>query len=1017
MNRRVLASLVGSMLLLAAVLPSAVAAKSPEGGQFTRGGIFVVQMADLPVVAYTGDKTGLKATAPKKGEKINPNSSAVIKYTDFLKGTHSAAMRKVGASNKLYDYVYTYNGFAAKLTAAQANKMVGTKGVLAVSPSETYSIDTSSTPDFLGLTDPQTGLWAQLGGPSKAGEGIIIGVVDSGIWPDSLSFADRVDKKTGLPSDAPGAKLAYHQVPGWHGRCVPGEDFHASDCNQKLIGAQWFDATLGGDAGMKASHPWEFASARDYNGHGTHTSSTSGGNYQTPTTGPAEAFGPVNGMAPRARIAMYKALWSTEDASTASGSTPDLVAAIDAAVSDGVDVINYSISGTTTNFADPVEISFLFAADAGIFVAESAGNSGPDSGTVAHPSPWTTTVAAGTHNRDGGGTLTLGNDATYQGASVAARSVTAPIINASDAGLPGADPDEVRLCFSTVDTGGDPVLDPAKVEGKIVVCERGATPRVNKSLAVQEAGGVGSVLINTTPSSINADFHFVPTIHLPDTDLAAVEAYAATAGATATISTATIVYDAPAPFTASFSSRGPLAAGGGDVLKPDLMAPGQDILAAVAPPGNHGLDFNLYSGTSMSSPHVAGLAALLMDLHPTWSPMAVKSALMTTGYDVLDGSPPSQTNNPILIFRQGAGFVAPNTAADPGLVYDAGWLDWLAFLCGTTSAVGPSTCAALSGLGYSLDASDYNSASIAIGAMAGTQTVTRQVTNVGDTAATYTASFTGMDGIDTVVSPTSLTLAKGETGAFTVSFTEDTADLNTYTGGQLTWSDGTHDVRIPMVVKPVGVAAPAEVSGSEDGITYSVAAGFNGTLGFSAYGLVPAITTEANVAQDPDQTFDPKDPTGTFSQEITLPAGLSLFRVGIDEGYIAVPGTDLDVFLYAVDPGDGTLHFVSQSADGDSNEMVTLNQPDAGDYMVFVHGFDTAGPSTDFTLFDWQVPMSDAGNMSLPAPAPVTVAGPLDVSLGFTGLDASTWYLGQVIYNNASGDIGSTIVSVQTSAP
>ena len=159
----------------------------------------------------------------------------------------------------------------------------------------------------------------------------------------------------------------------------------------------------------------------------------------------------------------------------------------------------------------------------------------------------------------------------------------------------------------------------------------------------------------------------------------------------------------PAPLTAAFSSRGPLAAGGGDLLKPDVIAPGQDILAAVAPPGNAGLSFNVYSGTSMSAPHVAGLAALLKDLHPDWSPMMIKSALMTTATDVLDGGTPAPNTNPSLIFRQGAGHVAPNRAADPGLVYDSGFNDWLAFLCGTTTGVNPATCSASSAAGYSLD--------------------------------------------------------------------------------------------------------------------------------------------------------------------------------------------------------------------------------------------------------------------------------------------------------------------------
>ena len=186
----------------------------------------------------------------------------------------------------------------------------------------------------------------------------------------------------------------------------------------------------------------------------------------------------------------------------------------------------------------------------------------------------------------------------------------------------------MALCYGAGDNGGVAVLDPAKVAGKIVVCDRGVTARVGKSLAVMEAGGVGMILLNPSNNSLNADFHSVPTVHLQNTSRAAVKAYAATPGASATISKASIVLTAPAPFTASFSSRGPLLASG-DLLKPDLIAPGQDILAAVSPMTT-GAYFDLYSGTSMSSPHVAGLAALLRDVHPDWSPMMIKSALMTT---------------------------------------------------------------------------------------------------------------------------------------------------------------------------------------------------------------------------------------------------------------------------------------------------------------------------------------------------------------------------------------------------
>ena len=196
---------------------------------------------------------------------------------------------------------------------------------------------------------------------------------------------------------------------------------------------------------------------------------------------------------------------------------------------------------------------------------------------------------------------------------------------------------QVALCYSSLDGGN--VLDPEKVAGKIVVCDRGVTARVNKSYAVMEAGGVGMILVNTAAGqTLNADFHSVPTVHLQDTDRAAVKAYAADDGATATINKATIDYTTPAPFTASFSSRGPLRAGGGDLLKPDVMAPGQDVLAAVSPASGGGLSFNLYSGTSMSTPHVAGLAAMFKQMKPGWTPMMIKSAIMTSAYDVLDGS-------------------------------------------------------------------------------------------------------------------------------------------------------------------------------------------------------------------------------------------------------------------------------------------------------------------------------------------------------------------------------------------
>jgi len=589
---------------------------------------------------------------------------------------------------------------------------------------------------------------------------------------------------------------------------------------------------------------------------------------------------------------------------------------------------------------------------------------------------------------------------TYSGASLATAVGPAPLIDSSVAGLPGADQTQLDLCYSTADTGGTPVLDSAKVSGKIVVCDRGVTARVNKSLAVQQAGGVGMILLNTSPSSLNADFHFVPTVHLPDTNKAAIDAYAATVGPTATINASTVVLNAPAPFTAAFSSRGPLLAGGGDLLKPDVIAPGVDVLASVAPPGNAGRDFNLYSGTSMSAPHVAGLAALLMDKYPSWSPMAIKSALMTSGTDVLDGP----NTNPLVIFRQGAGHVRPNSAADPGLVFDSGFNDWISFICGTGQLTG-SICTSFG----TIDPSDLNVPSIAIGDLAGTQTVMRRVTNVGSSAATYNASVSGMTGITVTVNPSSLTLNPGQTGTFEVAFTRTSAALSAYVGGQLTWSDGTHNVRVPLVVRPVALAAPAQVSGNGGPISYNVKFGYTGAFSAAARGLVPATTFAGTVADDPGDSFAPGGP-GTVSFDVVVPPGTTYARFSLFNAFTD-GSDDLDLYVFRLGPPDV---LVGASGGGTSDEEVNLLNPTAATYRVWVHGFATDGPDSNFTLFTWVLGSAAAGNMAVSAPASATLGTSGAIDLTFSGLAPGTKYLGSVAYGGIAGLPNPTIVRVDT---
>jgi subtilisin family serine protease len=935
--------------------------------------IYVIQLADAPVSAYAGGVQGLQATKPKKGQKIDPNAPAVINYLAYLQGKHDAVMKAVGASKKLYDYGYVYNGFAAELTEQQAQKAAATKGVLAVAKDEMRTIDTSSTPTFLGLAG-DNGFWKTTG---AKGENVIIGMVDSGIWPESESFSDRTGVNGNATQDG---KLGYQQIPGWNGKCTPGDAFAGTNCNQKIIGARYYNAGWGGNAAISQLFPYEYNSPRDFGGHGTHTSSTAGGNANVTVTGPAAAFGAVTGMAPRARIATYKVCWSTTELGGGCFNS-DSVAAIDQAVADGVDVINFSIGGSSTSFRDAVEIAFMYAADAGVFVAASAGNDGPATSTVEHPGPWLTTVAAGTHNRQTLGTLTTGSSAVFTGISLAPAAVTGPMIDSASAGLPGADATKVALCYAAVDNGGVAVLDPAKVAGKIVVCDRGVTARVNKSLAVKEAGGTGMVLVNTSPNTLNADYHSVPTVHLADTDRAAVKAYLAVASPTGTVSKAIIDTSTPAPFIASFSSRGPLLAGGGDVLKPDVVAPGQDILAAVAPPGNGGRSFDLYSGTSMSSPHIAGIAALFKEARPAWTPMMIKSALMTTAGDVLDGP----NTHPLVVFRQGAGHVKPNAALDPGLVFDSNFADWLGFLCGTGLPTSFCTSAGVPVVAPT----NMNTASIAIGSLAGVQTVTRRVTNVSKTSSTYTPSIAGMSGFNVSFSPATLTIAPGQTKAISVTFTRTGAPLLAYTAGQLTLADGTHNVRVPVVARPVALGAPPEVTGS-----YSVNFGYDGPFTATARGLVAANKTAGSIATNAEVNFTVEVPAGTTY------ARFSLFDTEVSQA------ADLDMEVYY----NGTL--VGASGGPTAAEEVSFRDPPAGTYTVKVIGFAVPVGSANFNFFSWALGSTGAGNMTLSAPATAATGTSGTVSISTSDLATGTKYLGSVVYGGSSDMPKPTIVRI-----
>ncbi|HEV2088266.1 MAG TPA: S8 family serine peptidase [Cryptosporangiaceae bacterium] len=957
---------------LALVLPGTAAASPETPARLADGvatGTYLVQLADEPVAAYEGRISGYRATRPAPGTRVDRDSADAKRYAGLLRSRHDAVLSRARGAKKVYDYTYAFNGFAAKLTGAQAATLRATAGVVAVTKSEMRHLDTTSTPDFLKLTG-SGGVWQkQFGGPAKAGDGVIVGIVDSGLWPESASFAP-------LPASPTDAEVEAR----FNGTCDAGIEPPLFTCNNKVIGGRWFVK----DFGVQRLQPEEYLSPRDYGGHGTHTASTAAGNNAVPVNVEGNDLGKASGMAPAARVSVYKVCWN-DTAHGGGCATGDMLAAIDAAVGDGVDVINFSISGTRTNPVDPVEVAYLNAAKAGVFVAASAGNSGPGATTVAHNSPWLTTVAAGTHDRASNKTVTLGNGASYTGPGLGPAVPSSPLVTSTAAAKAGAPAADARLCFP--DT-----LDPAKATGKIVICDRGVNARTEKSKEVQNAGGVGMVLTNTAPSSLNADLHFVPTVHVDEVAGAAIKAYAATTDPTAALSESVNVV-ADAPKVATFSSRGPALAGSGDLLKPDIMAPGVDVLAAVAPPGNNDRPFDFYSGTSMSSPHIAGLAALVIGKYPKWSPMAVKSALMTTA-SVRDnrGNPiTNDTGTTATPLDYGSGQVTPANAFDPGLVYDSGAKDWTRYLCGVSGGLAP-TSPDCTRAGGAIDPSDLNVPSIAIGALAGVQTVTRKVTNVSTRPSTYVASISEPAGIDITASPSRFTIAPGQSKTVRVTITRVSAAYNAYAFGAITWLDGRHSVRSPIVVRPVAISAPVEVSGTgTDGSqAIPVTPGFTGTLTAAVAGLDEAQVDELVLAPLP-VAFNPANPAESVRTKkvtVTVPAGTMVARFATyDADYLA--GTDLDVFVYRA----GTKTLVGRSAGPTSQESVTLNAP-SGQYDVYVDLF-SAVPAVA-KLHSFAVGPAIGNATVTPASQPATIGTPTTVTVRWTGLTAGRRWFGAV---------------------
>jgi subtilisin family serine protease len=966
----------------------------------SKSGVYIVVMKGDPAAAYKGGIAGLRATKPAAGKKLDRRNADVTRYAAHLDGQHAQALAAAGVPRTalLSSYKYAANGFSATLTAEQASALAALPSVRLVTPDVVRHIDavagtgSPTSAAFLGLTDKK-GAYAS----GLNGEGVIVGVIDTGIWPEHPSLNPA----------------GYGPAPAtWAGTgCDFGNTaFNANDvpftCNNKLLAAKKYVAGIAaGGANLVAG---SYYSARDEDGHGTHTTTTAAGNAGVPASILGSNFGKVTGIAPRARVAMYKACWETVTGAGCSGA--DTAAAIDDAVADGVDVINFSIGGPTPAFSLD-DLSFLFAADAGVFVARSAGNEGPAPATVgtAAVSPWVTAVGASTTDSTFEGTVTLGNGLTFRGASVTGGVGPATIVDAAALGNP--------LCLGTV-------AFTAPVTGDIVLCKRGNNARVDKGLTVKNAGGVGMVLYNAvSPQATVTDNHWVPSVHISKEDGLAVLAYinGAAGAATATIGSATRVA-AQGSVIADFSSRGPNGFSE-DIITPDVTAPGVNILAGNTPTAlasAQGQLFQAISGTSMAAPHVAGIYALLKQAHRDWSPAEAKSALMTTARQNVvkdDGITPADP------FDFGAGHVKPGGAVgakgslfNPGVVYDADTLDYLGFTCESfpllpTVFFGDSACADLAAAGVPTTAENLNQASIGVGDVTGSATVTRTLTNVSGKAIEIEAKVKAPAGFKVTVSPRELKIKAGASKSFTVTFTRTTAAFDSWSFGSLTWVGSGYSARSPIAVKAKEFSAPAQAFGSDVSGTVDlpVKFGYGGTYSATALGAVNANAVSGVVVQDPARDLNTALANNDFSFEIvTVPAGTALTRIGLRNSD-TTPGADFDLYVF-----DADFNQVGSSAGPTAHETVDLVNPAAGEYFVVIHGFDTVDPTAPYTLYDWSVSRTaTGGSLSIgaaPASAVVSTAG--TVTVNWAGADPAQEQIGAVLHNGPNGDLAVTLVEL-----